>query len=287
VTLELWCPFAEHRPLGPQTEPNIGVPRIFLVHTMVGFLRGTDSMFRQAGFSGTESTFGVGGDRDPAGLDGAIWQWQDLAHSADAQFAGNAYATSVETSDGGHPNTRWSPKQAESLVRLGVWWCKATGNPARLVTSPDGRGFGWHAQFKAWNENGHDCPGAVRLAQYKAEIVPEIARRLGQTDEGNDVSAKDVWQQELEVPYGSKENPEWQAGNLLVNHGVWLRKLAAKLDAQTATLEAQNATIKALAEALAARDGAVDVDALIARIRGEISHITVHLDAAPEGAPGA
>ncbi len=175
--MDLWCPFAERKTLGPQTEPRIGVPKIFLVHTMVGFLRGTDTMFRRGGYSGTESTFGVGGALD-TGLDGAIWQWQDLAHSADANFEANAYATSVETSDGGRPHLPWSDKQAEALVRLGVWWCKTTGNPAELVTSPSGRGFGWHAQFHMWNKTAHACPGPVRLAQYKSDIVPEIAHRL-------------------------------------------------------------------------------------------------------------
>ncbi|MBO3751518.1 CHAP domain-containing protein [Streptosporangiaceae bacterium NEAU-GS5] len=43
-----------------------------------------------------------------------------------------------------------------------------------------------------------------------------------------------------------------------------------------ARLDAQDATIRALAS----RDGAVDVEALLARIREEIGSITVHLDAA-------
>lgn len=176
--MQLWCPFAERRPLGAQVEPRIGVPRVMIVHTMVGFLRGTESMFRGSGYGGTESTFGVGGDRDPAGLDGAIWQWQALDHQADAQYDGNAYATSVETSDGGKPRTPWSTAQCEALVRLGVWWCEQTGHPARLVASPSQSGFGWHNQFRVWNRQAHECPGAVRLAQYKGEIVPEIARRL-------------------------------------------------------------------------------------------------------------
>ncbi|GAA4560501.1 peptidoglycan-binding domain-containing protein [Planotetraspora kaengkrachanensis] len=181
MTLELWCPFADHKPLGSQTQPKIGVPRIFILHTMSGFLRGTDSMFRTSGYTGTESTFGIGGSYDPEPLDGAIWQWQDLTHSADAQFAGNRYSTSVETSDGAKSGVRWSDKQAESLIRLGVWWCKQTGHPARLVTSPSGTGFGYHSQLPVWNENSHNCPGPVRLGQYKAEIIPEIARRLGGT----------------------------------------------------------------------------------------------------------
>jgi hypothetical protein len=175
--MELWYPGAKKRPLGTQTEPGIGKPRIFIVHTMSGYLSGTDSFFRQQGYTGTESHFGVGGQYDGV-HDGEVWQWQSIDHQADAQFDGNAVATSVETSDGAHDGVPWTPKQVEAIVQLGVWWCRQTGNPAKLVTSPDGKGFGWHAQFKAWNRNGHDCPGSVRLHQYKTEVVPGIARRL-------------------------------------------------------------------------------------------------------------
>jgi hypothetical protein len=175
--VQLWYPGAAKKPLGPQTEPGIGVPRILIFHTMSGYLAGTDAMFRANGYTGTESHFGVGGSWDK-GMDGAVWQWQDLSHGADAQFAGNAYATSVETSDGAHDDVPWTPKQIEALIDLGVWWCQQTGNPARLVASPDEHGFGYHAQFPAWNHNGHDCPGAPRVQQLKTAIIPGVARRL-------------------------------------------------------------------------------------------------------------
>jgi hypothetical protein len=175
--MELWYPGAKKRPLGTQTEPKMNTPKIFIVHTMSGYLTGTDSFFRAGGYDGTESHFGVGGKYD-GDKDGEVWQWQDLGHTADAQYEGNAIATSVETSDGNKGNVPWTAKQVEAIVKLGVWWCKQTGNPAKIVTSPDGKGFGWHAQFKVWNRAGHDCPGSARLQQYKADVVPEIARRL-------------------------------------------------------------------------------------------------------------
>lgn len=180
--MQNWCPFAVKKPLGAQTQRVIGKPRIFLIHTMSGYLRGTDSMFREGGYSGTESHFGIGGEYDPPDLDGAIWQWTPLERSADAQFDGNAYATSVETSDGTH-SRGWNPKQMDAIIRLGVWWCQQTGNPARIVESPDQAGFGWHAQFNIWNRNAHNCPGAARVSQYKNRIVPEIARRLKEGDD--------------------------------------------------------------------------------------------------------
>ena len=178
--MELRYPAAKWRPLGIQTEPKISMPKIFIIHTMSGYLSGTDSYFRAQGYTGTESHFGVGGSWDGV-HDGEVWQWQALDHQADAQYEGNAIATSVETSDGAKDGVPWTDKQVEAIIKLGVWWCKQTGNPAKLVTSPSGKGFGWHAQFSAWNRAGHDCPGAVRLHQYKTEVVPEIARRLSGT----------------------------------------------------------------------------------------------------------
>jgi peptidoglycan hydrolase-like protein with peptidoglycan-binding domain len=176
--MDQWYPHAARKPLGTQNEPSIGTPRVFVVHTMVGYLKGTDSMFRRQGYTGTESTFGLGGPWDGTALDGAVWQWQTLGRQADAQGAGNAYATSVETSDGGVATRPWSPAQVRALILLGAWWARATRNPPRLVTSPDDRGFGYHRQFKAWNPNNHSCPGNVRLAQYLQEVIPGIARQL-------------------------------------------------------------------------------------------------------------
>lgn len=185
--MQLWYPGAAKKPLGPQTEPGIGVPRILIFHTMSGYLAGTDAMFRANGYTGTESHFGVGGSWDKD-LDGVVWQWQDLSHGADAQFAGNAYATSVETSDGAHDGVPWTAKQVAALVDLATWWCQQTGNPSRLVADPGEHGFGYHAQFGAWNRNGHNCPGAPRVHQLREVIIPEIARRLA----GAPISTEDI-----------------------------------------------------------------------------------------------
>lgn len=175
--MEQRYPHGTWRPLGPQSEPTI-TPRVFIVHTMVGFLKGSEAMFRQKGYTGTESHFGIGGPWDGAALDGAVWQWQSLGRQADAQGAGNAVATSVETSDGGSAARPWSPAQIRALILLGVWWCKQTGAPPTLVKAPDGKGFGYHRQFKQWNPNNHSCPGDVRLRQYVGEVLPGIGRQL-------------------------------------------------------------------------------------------------------------
>ena len=179
--MDVLCPFASWRPLGTVTdEPSIGTPRLVIVHTMVGGLLGTERYFKTgngAGYSGTESTFGLGGPHDGT-LDGVLYQWQRLDRQADAQYDANAWATSVETSDGGHPSEPWSDKQLASLVRLGVWWCRQTGRPATLATSPTGVGFGYHRQFPEWNRSGHSCPGDVRQNQFLKVVLPRIHAAL-------------------------------------------------------------------------------------------------------------
>jgi peptidoglycan hydrolase-like protein with peptidoglycan-binding domain len=183
--MELKYSKALWRPLGAQTEPSIGVPRVLIVHTMVGNLAGTDAMFKRDGYIGTESTFGIGGPWETPSLDGVVYQWQELDHCADAQWDGNAYATSIETADGGNPNHPWTDKQLDALVHLAVWWCQQTHHPARLVTSPSDTGIGYHAQFPAWNKSAHTCPGAVRISQLREAVIPRAAGILKGGNGGN------------------------------------------------------------------------------------------------------
>jgi len=96
--------------------------------------------------------------------------------------------------------------------------------------------------------------------------------------EEDDVAAKDLWQHELKVPFGSAENPEWQAGNVLVNAAKWIHEMRSRLAEMDAKLDAQNATIKALADALAAQNANLDADALLDRIRTELENVSIRLD---------
>lgn len=188
--MQVQYPSASWRPLGTQIEPRI-TPRILVFHTMVGYLRSTDTLFRRDGYTGTESHFGVGGPWDGADLDGAVWQWQAIDYQADAQNAGNAYATSIETSDGGEPLRAWSARQLTALVGIGVWWCRQTGAPARLVTSTSQSGIGYHAQFDAWAPDGRTCPARTRIAQLLDIVIPRIAAGISPNppppDNGDDM----------------------------------------------------------------------------------------------------
>lgn len=168
------CPFASWRPLN-ESEPAI-TPRTVIYHTMVGTLPSTDRFFR----SGTslESHFGVGGPWEGAEFDGAIWQWVDTERQADANLNANDYAISIETSDGGDPNRPWTPKQLDSLIRLGLWAAETHNIPRRQSRScSDPAGFGWHVMHGApscWTPIAKSCPGSVRINQLKTIVFPAI-----------------------------------------------------------------------------------------------------------------
>lgn len=157
-------------------EPPIQ-PRIIIVHTMVGSLRGVDSFFRNS--SAVESHFGVGGssDRD---LDGTVFQWQDTTRTADANNLANEFAISIETSDGGDPSRPWSPKQIDAILKLIKRLSSLHEIPIRLVGSWNDKrgGLGWHAMWGApspWTPvAGKTCPGPIRIHQFKNVILPRL-----------------------------------------------------------------------------------------------------------------
>ena len=209
------CPEASWKPLGKQKEPAMTGHDLVIVHTMVGYLHSTDTMFRAGGYDGTESHYGIGGrwgsdaSRD---LDGVIWQWQDRGRQADANLAANPTAISIETADNAPVRAadiaRWTPAQAEALVTLLTWECSAEahagcpsswtchgrGIPASLVpdSRPGRRGVAYHRQGvdpwrvsggQRWSPSrGKECPGPARITQLTSEIIPAVrARQKGET----------------------------------------------------------------------------------------------------------
>lgn len=168
----LWRPLSDQ-----QTEPVIGVPKLLVIHTMVGGLRGTEQMFRRDGYGGVESTFGLGGVADGS-LDGVGFQWQRLSRQADAQMDANVFATSVECSDGGNWRLPFSPKQVAWLIDFTTWWCKNTGNPCVKATRWDGHGVGYHKMFLKWTGGARECPGPARIKQLENVIWPAVRERL-------------------------------------------------------------------------------------------------------------
>lgn len=163
------------------------------LHTMVGTLAGTDSMFRSGGTVGTESHFGVGEN-------GEIYQWVDTRYTADANYLGSGHVISIETADYGGSFGRWNTagdnvpywneKQLAAIVRIIVWACETHDIPIRQMKDVTDRGIGYHAMGVPGNElpsrlqgtryqwskaRGKVCPGRRRISQ-----VPEVVRRAQQ-----------------------------------------------------------------------------------------------------------
>lgn len=193
-------------PLGPQTEPKMLSHDIICLHTMVGSLKGTDSYFRQNGYGGTESHFGMGGN-------GHTIQWQDLAYQADANNEGNDRVISIETADKGETFPvwtgsnvpPWTDAQVNKIIDMlddmcrpafhancpATWDCHKVGIPRVLVpdTKPARRGIGYHRQgVDPWRVEGGEswslaygkvCPGDKRINQLTAVILPAVLK-LGQ-----------------------------------------------------------------------------------------------------------
>lgn len=200
-------PGAIYRPLAAkETQPAMKRHDVVCLHTMVGSLASTDAMFHEGGYTGTESHFGVGGiwGADAAkGYDGKVFQWQDTAFTADANYQGNPRVLSIETADNAPQLARdvrpWTAKQLEAIVQLVAWLCRTHSIPAVLIhdSKPTSRGIGYHALGvehslgidkapgflitggERWSTSvGKECPGAQRIAQVKTIIVPRVAALL-------------------------------------------------------------------------------------------------------------
>jgi hypothetical protein len=186
-------PGAIWRPLAANYDdmPRVTAWDIFCLHTMVGSLTGTDGYFRVgngAGYGGTESHFGVGHD-------GTIYQWQDTAYQADANWRGGWHIISSENADTGTGFPKWggsdvpafTPAQIEANAKIALWLHKQHGIPLDIIpdAKPGRRGIGWHRQgvpgyavagAEMWSKaTGKVCPGDRRVAQ-----VPLISARAKQ-----------------------------------------------------------------------------------------------------------
>ena len=183
-------PNADYRPIAPGDPPDRMVRYdVVCLHTMDGFLAGTEAEFRKNGWVGTESHFGVGGPADQ-GRDGTVWQWVDTDFQADANLQGNPRLISIETSDGRHAATPWSAAQLDAITELVVWCCRTHSIPPDLITDSAStrRGIGYHrlgidpwrvAGTEKWsNAVGKVCPGDVRIDQLINDVVPRVRAQL-------------------------------------------------------------------------------------------------------------
>ncbi|WP_077058150.1 N-acetylmuramoyl-L-alanine amidase [Streptomyces sp. MP131-18] len=90
-----------------------------------------------------------------------------------------------------------------------------------------------------------------------------------------ELTAERVWVKDhlIDVPWGTTQNPHWAAGNIITDTGNVLREVRGRVK----QVQAQQETIRELVQALASRDEAIDVDALIQRIEERISALDVRI----------
>jgi N-acetylmuramoyl-L-alanine amidase len=192
---------AAFRPLASGHPALMAKYDIVCLHTMVGYLTSTERMFRENGWSGTESHFGVGG---PWGdnRDGEAIQWVDTRYRADANLNGNHRIISIETGDNAPALARqlmpWTERQLDKIVELVAAICTEHNIPPVLIrdSKPGSRGIGWHRLGiehsegvgavpgylvrggERWsNSIGKECPGNARVNQMR-EIESRVQKLL-------------------------------------------------------------------------------------------------------------
>lgn len=315
-------PDARFHPLGAQTETRMTGHDVICLHTMVGYLISTDGYFRISngpGYRGTESHFGIGGPWGPdlgGGLDGATWQWQDLAFGADANLDGKQRVISIETADNAPARPEdiaaWSPAQLDEIVDLVAWlctraahakcptsWeCHRSGIPPVLIpdTKPYRRGIGWHAQGVPgvglvpggvqWsNSPGKSCPTRRRIEQLHLIVVPRVRAKVAnppipEEDEMTQEMVERAVRKVLRLPETGLAVPR----GLTHNGDAFVRLL--EMDRQAFNADnALRATLAAVVADDRLDDAATErISAKVEAVRAEVAEI-LRRTAAPEVPP--
>lgn len=150
---------------------------------------------------------------------GYVFEGRGLNRAQAAQPSGNTTYYSVTLMSG--PSEDPTAAQINAVRELRAW----------LMEKGVGALVKGHRDFYATS-----CPGD-RL--YRLVRDGTFAKPATNSEE-DDVAAKDLWQHELPVPFGKPDNPEWQAGNILVTVAKWvyeLRETIADLEAKVDLLK--------------------------------------------------
>lgn len=171
-----WYPGARKMELQPESDAQPAIrPTQFIVHSLAApwTEQRTYEYWRDS--TNLESHFGLD-------YDGSLGQFIGTETRADANAAANLRAdgtgaVSLESASNTKATDPWTPEQVEQIIRLGVWLHQRHGIPLRLCRNQADPGFGYHAQFSAWNPNAHACPGATRIKQFREVVLPAIVAR--------------------------------------------------------------------------------------------------------------
>ncbi|MFI2314079.1 hypothetical protein AMK17_25405 [Streptomyces sp. CB00072] len=152
-----------------------------------------------------------------------------------------------------------------SAIRDGIDLLRKNGAGAEIKGHRDGYATSCPGgPLYAWVKKGAPRPDTAPTNPPKENPVMPLSK--------DDVSA--IWKTDgiLAAPStAAKGNTHWTADS-------YLRDIHARVRASQTELAAVNVTVRTLVEALASRDDAVDVEALIARIRAAIEGVTVRLE---------
>lgn len=160
-----WDPIPENA-----TQDKI-TPTQFIVHSVIAPWTADRIGEYWRDSTNLESHFGLG-------YAGDINQYIDTTVRADANASANVRAVSIETASNLQGTDPWTAAQVEEIIKLGVWLNKTHGIPAKLPTTWNGTGMGYHRLYASWSTSGTACPGNARVAQFTDIILPEINNRL-------------------------------------------------------------------------------------------------------------
>ncbi|UBU10044.1 peptidoglycan recognition protein family protein [Nonomuraea gerenzanensis] len=153
---------------------------------------------------------------------GFVFEGRGLNKSQAAQPTGNTTYYSCTLMSG--PGEKPTPAQIEAVRELRAW----------LMSKGVGGLVKGHRDFYSTS-----CPGddLYRLVKDGTFSKPPTSA-TGAEEDDDMASPKDVWNHEIKVPWGTKDNPEWQADSLLVEVNKKVRDLEAKVDALTDAVQA-------------------------------------------------
>ena len=282
-----WYPGATRMELQPESDAQPAIrPTQFIVHSLAAPWTAERTFEYWRDSTNLESHFAVGYKGDLAQFIGTQTR-ADANASANLRADGTG-AVSLESASNLQASDPWTDAQVEQIIRLGVWLHQEHAIPLRICRTADDPGFGWHAQFDAWNPNDHACPGAARIAQFKTVVFPGIvARATGTTEEDDMPTAAEiaaevakslpaaVWAHRLTSPTAAEgTDPTRPAGVFLAYTDAKQQQLLAKI-AELKTIEAgQSAAIAAIAGQLGED---VDTAAVVAAVQQAIADAVIRV----------
>jgi hypothetical protein len=142
-------------------------PRFFVAHIMVGYMAGTDTVFRNPHVQAS-AHFGVS-------RGGAVWQWVDTDDQAWHAFAANNCSIGVEHA--GFPWEPLTPAQIQASAKLYAWINqKYPAVHLWMNKRLEGSGLAYHEKYPEWNLDQHSCPG--HLIEGQLDEILAIAKAV-------------------------------------------------------------------------------------------------------------